>query len=144
MEGYELAHPITIPNVPISVQGTSLEYVVKVSKHKQKPEDNEAHAATGTGEATALHPTPGADASQRSKEWDPEKPDDDGMNNNSEEHEDTDVEQDVDRLIDSNENEYVLSKSKIGATLTLDPLLIQVRAAPLVTNNVRITSTDIL
>lgn len=42
--------------------------------------------------------------------------------------EDTNVEQDVDRLIDSDNNEYVLSRSKGGVALTLDPLLIQAHA----------------
>ena len=37
------------------------------------------------------------------------------------------VEQDVDRLIDADSNEYVLSRPKGGVALTLDPLLIQVR-----------------
>ena len=35
------------------------------------------------------------------------------------------IEQDVDRLYDSDSNEYVLSRSKGGFSLTLDPLLIQ-------------------
>lgn len=37
------------------------------------------------------------------------------------------VEQDVDRLIDADSNEYVLSRSKEGFALTLDPYLIQAR-----------------
>jgi hypothetical protein len=45
---------------------------------------------------------------------------------NLHEHEET-VEQDVDRLIDADSNEYVLSRSKTGVALTLDPLLIQAR-----------------
>lgn len=38
------------------------------------------------------------------------------------------MEQDVDRLIDSEGNDYVISRSKDGFSLTLDPLLIQARA----------------
>lgn len=46
---------------------------------------------------------------------------------NNEDHMHEDVgEQDVDRLIDADSNEYVLSRSKGGVALTLDPLLIQV------------------
>lgn len=40
--------------------------------------------------------------------------------------EEANVEQDVDRLIDADNNEYVLSRAKGGVALTLDPLLIQV------------------
>ena len=39
------------------------------------------------------------------------------------------MEQDVDRLIDADSNEYVLSRSRGGFLLTLDPLLIQARPA---------------
>lgn len=46
---------------------------------------------------------------------------------NNEDHMHEEVgEQDVDRLIDADSNEYVLSRSKGGVALTLDPLLIQV------------------
>jgi hypothetical protein len=46
-------------------------------------------------------------------------------NNEDHKHEEV-AEQDVDRLIDADSNEYVLSRSKGGVALTLDPLLIQV------------------
>jgi hypothetical protein len=92
----------------ISVQGSHLEQVVKVSR-SAKPkgnstEDQGAHA--------------GSDEEPTEEQIEEE---------NNEDHMHDDVgEQDVDRLIDADSNEYVLSRSKGGVALTLDPLLIQV------------------
>jgi hypothetical protein len=86
-------------------QGSYLEQVVKVSR-STKPKTN------GTDEQSA-HAASGPDIGQEE--------DDDG-----DELRDDSGEPDVDRLIDSDSNEYVLSRSKGGVALTLDPLLIQV------------------
>ena len=88
------------------MQGSHLEQVVKVSR-STKPKGNlteEQGPHSGTGEEEDL---------------------DEDIEDGGNEHEDV-GEQDVDRLIDADSNEYVLSRSKGGVALTLDPLLIQV------------------
>lgn len=91
------------------LQGSHLEQVVKVSR-SSKPKVN------GTDDAvhTDVGPTSTVDEEHM-------QPDEDYSGT-----EETNVEQDVDRLIDADNNEYVLSRAKGGVALTLDPLLIQV------------------
>lgn len=93
-----------------SLQGSHLEQVVKVSRSsKPKVNSTEDSSHSDLGPSSAL---------------------DDGHIHAEEDYsatEDANVEQDVDRLIDADNNEYVLSKAKGGVALTLDPLLIQVR-----------------
>lgn len=92
------------------MQGSHLEQVVKVSR-SSKPKANSTD--------DAVHADQGPETML---EEDHTVTDEDYSST-----EDTSVEQDVDRLIDSDNNEYVLSRSKGGVALTLDPLLIQVR-----------------
>lgn len=92
------------------VQGSHLEQVVKVSR-SSKPKVN----STEESPHTDIGPSGALEEDQTQFEEDYEKP------------EDTNGEQDVDRLIDADSNEYVLSRSKGGVALTLDPLLIQVK-----------------
>lgn len=97
-----------------SVQGSHLEQVVKVSTKKTKVE--------ATGDASNS-----TDAvAEEANAWESD-PDGTGVTEGSTDEREDVVEQDVDRLIDADSNEYVLSRSREGFALTLDPYLIQVR-----------------
>eukprot|EP00892_Ulva_mutabilis_P000016 jgi/Ulvmu1/10014/UM059_0063.1 len=100
-------------------KGSHLEQVVKVSR-SSKPKVNNTEEAMHTD----MGPSSASDEDQMHLEEDYESP------------EDTNVEQDVDRLIDADNNEYVLSRSKAGVALTLDPLLIQDLTVVLTTSSV--------
>lgn len=98
------------------VQGSHLEQVVKVSSKKVRY--NATEDTTGQAEnATSTEVTWEADPSGS------------GVDTSEVKSKSENVEQDVDRLIDADSNEYVLSRPKGGVALTLDPLLIQVRRA---------------
>lgn len=93
------------------LQGSHLEQVVKVSSKKQKYNSTEEAAADGHNVTDSNWDTdPSGTASDHSESTTKEV---------------ESIEQDVDRLIDADSNEYVLSRSRGGYLLTLDPLLIQ-------------------
>jgi hypothetical protein len=94
------------------MQGSHLEQVVKVSTKKAKSNSTEEDNSQPRNSSIAWEADPSG-AESEAKEAPPKK---------------ENVEQDVDRLIDSESNEYVLSRPKGGIALTLDPLLVQVRA----------------
>jgi hypothetical protein len=93
-----------------------LEQVVKVST--KKPKYNATEEVTGD---------PG-NATSTSWDADPSGTGAEVADEQSHDNKKESVEQDVDRLIDADNNEYVLSRSKEGFALMLDPLLIQVRS----------------
>ena len=97
-------------------QGSHLEQVVKVSTKKARYNATED---AGAGEA--------ANVTESNWDSDPGGTGGDGDDDDKAHKDSEAVEQDVDRLIDSDSNEYVLSRSHGGYSLTLDPLLIQVR-----------------
>jgi hypothetical protein len=95
------------------VQGSHLEQVVKVTTKKAKTNSTEEANSQPTNSSKITWEADPSGAAAEAKEAPPKK---------------EKIEPDVDRLIDSESNEYVLSRPKGGVALTLDPLLVQVRA----------------
>jgi hypothetical protein len=97
----------------VYMQGSHLEQVVKVSTKKVKTNSTEDASLQQTNSSNIAWEGAPSDAAFHAKDTASTK---------------ENVEQDVDRLIDSESNEYVLSRAKGGVSLTLDPLLVQVCA----------------